>query len=79
MHYENNCKANYVCLNEKNFSKPGFVSCPTCRNSTNLTSRKIEQLMTNNIVLRLVAISKDRARERYELDIVEKEIMYQFI
>lgn len=44
-----------------------------------MTSRKIEQLMTNNIVLRLVAISKDRARERYELDIVEKEIMYKFI
>lgn len=39
------------------------MSCPTCRNLTNMSGRQIEELSTNNIVLRLVGIATDRARE----------------
>ncbi|EFX82099.1 hypothetical protein DAPPUDRAFT_241167 [Daphnia pulex] len=68
----------YFCLScIKSFSKPKCATCPTCRTSTDLTARKIERLTTNNIALRLVAISEDRARERQEHETVEKEIMDQ--
>ena len=50
----------------KGFSKANFIPCPTCRNSTNMTGRPIEELATNNIVLRLVTIATDRARELAE-------------
>lgn len=39
------------------------MSCPTCRNLTNMSGRQIEGLATNNIVLRLVNIATHRARE----------------
>ncbi|XP_046636653.1 uncharacterized protein LOC124315198 isoform X1 [Daphnia pulicaria] len=65
----------YFCFNcIKGFSKTNNVHCPTCRSSTNMSGRQIEDLATNNIVIRLVTIATDRARELAERG--KKEQMY---
>ncbi|EFX71433.1 hypothetical protein DAPPUDRAFT_327055 [Daphnia pulex] len=58
---------NYFCVScIQGFSNVYSVPCPTCRRLTNIEGRKIEELSTNNVVLRLVTIETNRARELAE-------------
>ncbi|XP_046637047.1 E3 ubiquitin-protein ligase TRIM32-like [Daphnia pulicaria] len=57
----------YFCVScIQGFSNVNSVLCPTCRRLTNMKGRKIEELATNNVVLRLVTIETNRARELAE-------------
>ncbi len=60
-------------FSSKGFSKGNSIPCPTCRHVTNMTGREIEDLSTNNIVLRLVTIALDRAREVAEREKKKKD------
>ena len=38
--------------------------CPTCRDPTKIRGRRIREFKTNHVVLRLIQLEQDRARER---------------
>ncbi|KZS12694.1 Uncharacterized protein APZ42_022876 [Daphnia magna] len=50
----------FTCIQA--FSKNDSISCPTCRNLTNMTGRQLEGLATNNIVLHMMTKAMARSR-----------------
>lgn len=52
----------------RNFENgPVAVTCPTCRHPTDLSGKNIEELATNNLALRLLAIETKKAEEAVAL------------
>lgn len=60
------------CTSVQGFFKQHAIVCPTCRHVTNMVGRKIEDLATNNVVLRLLSLKTDHTRDSSDVPDLNK-------